>query len=213
MPETKKKIYFVRHGESKQNVTDTFQDDEIELSEKGLKQAEFLAHRLSKLGIGIIFGSPIKRAHQTAEIIGKQLGKEVVYDNLFIEIRRPSVIRGKGFEDKEASAIWEDVWSHRLDSNYKHSDEENFTDRKARAKRVTEKLLECKEDYILVVAHGGIIRSIVAYMLLGDSMTAEEYFKFIAFMQMSNTGISMVKFPSHEGLWQLHTWNDLAHLD
>lgn len=63
------KVYFVRHGQTKYNVLQEHQPEDAGLSELGIKQAEILAKRFSKIPIDIIYSSPMKRVKQTVEII------------------------------------------------------------------------------------------------------------------------------------------------
>ncbi len=66
----------VRHGETDWNIESRIQGKtDIELNEKGRRQAEELAAVLKKgYGIKRIYTSRQKRAAETAEIIGQQLG-------------------------------------------------------------------------------------------------------------------------------------------
>jgi len=62
-------IYIVRHGDAIEGEIDELR----ELSEKGKKQAKKAGKKLKKLRFEEIFSSPLKRAVQTAEIIGKEI--------------------------------------------------------------------------------------------------------------------------------------------
>ena len=44
-----KTVYFVRHGQSEDNVAPVFQSPDSPLNEKGKKQADSIAQRISKL--------------------------------------------------------------------------------------------------------------------------------------------------------------------
>ncbi len=73
------KIYFVRHGETGHNVLDIYQNDAVELSDKGQKQAGVLTKRFSKIPVDVIFASSMQRTKQTVEIINKKFKKEIIY--------------------------------------------------------------------------------------------------------------------------------------
>ena len=72
------KIYLIRHGQTIGDVEDRYggaYDDE--LTNEGNVQAKELANKLSDSGIQILFCSPLKRAHQTAEILKAKLGCKI----------------------------------------------------------------------------------------------------------------------------------------
>ena len=69
-------LYLARHGQSEANVLREFSNRTTRhgLTELGRAQAEALAERMSSLAVTAIYSSPILRAVQTAEIVGKRLG-------------------------------------------------------------------------------------------------------------------------------------------
>lgn len=88
------KIYFVRHNATEGTENNQFQLPTISLSEKGFKQADFIAKRLKdeNIPIDIVFASPMTRASQTANTIAKEIGHEVLENELFEEVKRPSFV-------------------------------------------------------------------------------------------------------------------------
>jgi broad specificity phosphatase PhoE len=71
-------VYFLRHGESEGNSARIIQGRrDLVLSENGLRQSEAVASWFCDRGIDAILCSPLKRALQTAEVVGGVLGKEV----------------------------------------------------------------------------------------------------------------------------------------
>ena len=79
------KLFLVRHGEAENNVKDILDTDinqnHYHLTNKGRKQVEILAASLKKEKIDAIVSSPFLRTKETAEIIAKALGLEVVFDD------------------------------------------------------------------------------------------------------------------------------------
>jgi probable phosphoglycerate mutase len=69
------KLYFARHGESEANVRRIFWDKPhgYGLTGRGREQARALAESLADAGIAALYCSPILRAVQTAQIVGRQL--------------------------------------------------------------------------------------------------------------------------------------------
>ena len=78
---------------------------DIKLNQKGLSQAEETSNRLKEFDFDIIYCSPIKRAKQTASIIGEGRNCNIVYDerlrertivNLKVQVNLHSIIMNFG---------------------------------------------------------------------------------------------------------------------
>lgn len=81
------KLFIIRHAESEWNPIGRYQGLlDPGLSERGLKQAELLGRALEKEKIDVIYSSPLKRTHQTAQEIAKRHGLEIIEDRRIIEI-------------------------------------------------------------------------------------------------------------------------------
>lgn len=81
-------FYLVRHGEIESNIKKVYAGwSEEPLTENGVRQAEEAGKVLTGKGIGALYCSPLKRAFQTAEIIGGIIGKEPIPDDSFKEIK------------------------------------------------------------------------------------------------------------------------------
>ena len=78
----KKEFYIFRHGQTDMNLAGRWQGQGIDLplNETGVRQARELAEELRFSGIEVIFSSPLKRAVQTAEIVGESLNVPVFTD-------------------------------------------------------------------------------------------------------------------------------------
>src|SRR4051812_30767011 len=70
------RFFFVRHGESQANVDRIFSNRgwKHPLTELGRQQAQALATKLQGASVLAIYTSPIRRAVETAQIIGERLG-------------------------------------------------------------------------------------------------------------------------------------------
>ncbi|MBI4457649.1 class I tRNA ligase family protein [Candidatus Uhrbacteria bacterium] len=80
----KNRYFLQRHGEAETNVSDTVsswpEKKEHRLTAKGRDQVAAAAKELKGKGIEMIFSSDVLRTKETAEIISKELGLEVVFD-------------------------------------------------------------------------------------------------------------------------------------
>lgn len=80
-------LYCVRHGESTHNATGRIQGQaDIPLSDFGRRQSQAVAEALAGLEIDAVYSSPLSRALETAEIIGRQLCLDVRTDPRLMEI-------------------------------------------------------------------------------------------------------------------------------
>lgn len=206
------KIYFVRHGVTDGNDNNQFQLPTISLSKKGFGQANFIAQRLKdeNIPIDIIFSSPMTRASQTAHVIAEKIGHEVIENELFEEIKRPSIVRGRSKEDPEVKAIMKDVKKYFSDPNWRYSDEENYFLARDRAQKALDFILSGKKENVLVVTHGEILKMMLGVIIHGNDLTPEIYNKIKFVFAIFNTSIS--KFEFNDLGWYIRAWNDHAHL-
>lgn len=205
------RIYFVRHGEGYHNTGKLYSTPDFELTSLGIKQAEGVTDRLSKLPIEIIISSPFKRTIQTTEILNERLKKEVIFSDLVAEIKRPKEIAGKSMvEDPEVNKIKKLMDENIDDENWHFSDEENFFNFRKRTLEFLEYLKEFKQEHILVVSHVLFIQMAVLVMMLGEELTPEIYLKAHKFLASETSGLTICE--KREKGWQLITWNDHSHL-
>lgn len=207
-----KTIYFVRHGESEGNVGLVRQGHHSSLTEKGMEQARFIANRAKKLPVEVLVSSSMKRAVETAEIIGKEIGMAPELSDLFIERRRPSVQIGKAKDSADSVDAELMILENFTKPGYRYSDEENFDDLKERAGRALIFLENRKEENFLVVTHGFFLRIFVARALFGSALSSQEGDHFARTFHMENTGLSVLKYDEKGKYWWLWVWNDYAHL-
>ncbi len=75
----KKNIYFFRHGQTVYNLECRWQGCglDAQLNEIGLEQAQELAGKVCKLGLTILYSSPLIRAVQTANAIAQKYEKSL----------------------------------------------------------------------------------------------------------------------------------------
>lgn len=214
-PSTKKIVYFVRHGQSDDNVAPVFQSPDSPLSKEGNQQADFIAKRVSEVAFDVIISSPLRRTRQTAEIISEVTKKKVAFSELFVERIKPSSINGKPYTDKVANKAWR-AWEDSLvTSGHKVEDGENYDEITIRADKALDYLLKRPEKTLLVVAHGYILRTIVARVLLGRALEPQLFKNLQRVMPMENTGITVMVYEGafeQDPCWRLWIYNDHAHL-
>ena len=81
------KLILIRHGETAWNREKKVQGlSDIELSETGVRQAHRLALSLKDEKIEAIYASPLKRAHETARIVGQFHRASIILKSGLIEM-------------------------------------------------------------------------------------------------------------------------------
>ena len=157
------RLYLVRHGELVTSKEWRYVGQmDVELNETGKKQIQNLSGRLSSEQIEMIFSSDLTRTIESAEIIGNKL--EIINEPIseFREINL-GVWEGLTLEEIEES-FPEDLVKRSEDiGKFRVINGESFSDVK---ERVIPKLKDIIEGNvskrILVIAHGGVNRIIIA---------------------------------------------------
>ena len=210
-----KKFYFIRHAVTEQDLQDCFQTFDVPLSEKGREQAARVAERLAGLPIEAIVSSSMARAAETAGIISRKIGKPLALTDLFHEVHKPSVIRGKNRQLPEVKQIMAAMREHFSDVTWRHSDEENFADISGRAKAALALLVARPEECLAVVTHGFFLEMCAAHIFLGEAITPATALHIEHVLVSKNTGIALFEYDTGEKperAWKLISWNDHGHL-
>ena len=207
-------IYFVRHGQTENNLHNIKQGAEGSLTDKGRAQALATAKRFPKYKgrPQIIIASPFERTKETAEIVAKELHLKVIYSDLLVERRNPSEIIGRWGGDPEVKDILDHMDRTYHSDDFRISDEENFLDLKKRAKKLLKFIRWRWESRIIMVTHSNFLKMIVSYMEYGDKLTAIQEAKLSFFNPIDNAGMAICTYTSHwfkKGEWKVLVWNDL----
>lgn len=212
-----KTVYFVRHGQSVDNISPVFQSLDSPLSPTGEKQAGLIAGRLSHVNFDTLIASPVKRAKQTAEAIAAKTGKEIVFSDLFVENIKPSSIaQGAPWTDQEAQRIWAGWGKTRYDTNpnAKFEDGENYVEILQRADAALQYLLDLPEQTVVAVTHGYFLKTMIARALFDTDLTPTIMERFQTRALTENTAITALQHkPAYQEdhAWRLWTFNDHAH--
>jgi broad specificity phosphatase PhoE len=155
-------IWLARHGETDANAEGRVQGSIDEpLNERGREQARALAEEAKRLNLKALYTSQLRRARETAEIVGAEVGLEPVVDERFAE-------------------SWRGEWEGRLIADIKAEDPDGWQGSLAldaagfrfpggesleeHAARVEEALADVAKGPLpaLVVSHGGTMRRALA---------------------------------------------------
>lgn len=161
-------IYLVRHGETQSNNDKAYYGNlDCGLTHNGKLQALAVKDKLSSVKFDGVFSSHMKRARETAEIILEDRNCKIVEDKRAAEMNM-GIFEGKKYEDlskkyPEEWKAWCDNWK-----SYEIPEGESYVDFYNRVRDFFEDILKFQGENILVVTHGGVIKSICAY-ILGDN--------------------------------------------
>jgi probable phosphoglycerate mutase len=154
-------IWLARHGETDANAEGRVQGTiDPPLNERGREQSRALAREAASLGLRALYTSQLRRARETAEIVGTELGLEPRVDPRFAE-------------------SWRGEWEGRLIADIKEEDPEGWAGSLAvnsgfrfpggesleeHGARVEAGLADVARGALpaLVICHGGTIRRVLA---------------------------------------------------
>jgi len=156
------RFYLIRHGTvDGMNQRIYGRTPGIHLSEEGRAEAARIAQELGHAGLEAIYSSPLERARETAEAIGRdaKLSVEIEPGVNEIDFGRWTNCR---FEELRADPEWERFNSNRSSTGAPGG--ELMLAAQARAVSVIEKLRQ-QDGVIAIVSHGDVIRALVAHYL------------------------------------------------
>lgn len=202
------KIILVRHGQTVWNLAGKFQGQtDVALTEDGQKQAGLLAEHFPLDRVDEIYCSDLKRAHDTAKAIGDKFGVEVVPCE---ELREINFGEWESLTYKEISAKWPetmgDFWKNPAKLTIPSG--ESFTQVQERAMKKINEIIEANvkkggERFVVLVAHGGINRSILTAFL---GMPINNVWRISQY----NTAVNSIRID--DGMINVEYVNNTEHL-
>ena len=164
------RLIATRHAETNYNVKDLVNYDpnvDVHLTENGVKQAEKLADQLKDFSFDVIYISRLKRTKQTAEIINRYHGLDLVINELLDDTRN-------GFEGRPYSEAkgWRDVQPDPVTARYMDK-YESVSDMTNRVHKFLDYLREHHhdDDTILIVTSSHLIKQL---RMLNGEITIQE---------------------------------------
>ena len=198
------KLILVRHGETMWNRENRILGHtDIDLNEKGRKQAELLGVALKDEEVTAIYSSPLKRASETAGEIARYHHLDVLPDDSFMEIDAGE-LDGLTFEEVvKRYGEFLKGWANK-ESSLKIPGGESMAELEMRAWSAVKKLVEIHaDDTAIVVSHSLAIQSIICRALeMGLSDTRR--------LRLDLASISILNFG--KGGVSLLLYNDTCHL-
>lgn len=187
------KIYLVRHGETTYNAEGNKYCGitNVELTKTGTLQAKKLGLLLKDIEFDAVYSSPLIRAHNTAKIAVPN--EEIHIDPRLIELDFGDW-EGKTRSEfiKENRALW-DNWNDDPKTNPAGGSGETAGELILRLDGFLNELLtKHKKGNVLIVAHNGVNRFLMAHILGFD---LKNYRKII----QENSSLTVLKYEKEEG--------------
>jgi len=186
-------ICLVRHGETDWNACGRLQGKtDIPLNENGRMQANQCGTYLAKSDWDVIISSPLKRAVETANIIGSYILQPIILTMVeFIE-RDYGDAEGMTFAEKRIAYP---------DKQYPNKEKRHLFDN-----RIMNGLCKIQEDYpnkrVILVAHGAVIKALLNSLSSGTIESNQT--------RLHNACLSKIEFQLNS--WNIHEYNQTAHL-
>jgi alpha-ribazole phosphatase len=161
-------LYFVRHGETEHNKNKCYYGSiDVNITERGTLQAEKGSEKLQNIDFDKVYVSELKRTAQTANILLKDRQIDLIKDKRINETNF-GVFEGKSHEKvkdlySEEWKLWCDDWK-----GFAPPEGESYLQVYDRVKSFMDDILKLNEDNVLIVTHGGVIRSVYCYLLGGN---------------------------------------------
>ena len=198
-------LYIVRHGETEWNAAGRIQGHtDVALSEKGRRQAQAVGRRLASVAFHAAYASDLCRASETARIIVGERDVPLAttpqlreyHKGIFEGLTNPEIERR--YPEQFAASVVNDL-------DFAPTGGESIRQTTARLAAFVAHLQEHHpEGNVLVVGHGGSLRSAVVALL---ALPLEANWKFV----MGNCALSIVEtYPDNA---VLRLYNDRSHLN
>lgn len=199
-------LYLIRHGQTSANVRHQLAGHtDVPLDELGLSQAQQVGDRMRQVALQAIVTSPLQRARRTAEAIANHHRLRLREDQRLKEIHFG---HAEGLTLSEAGTAFPELLRLRDDPNsadFAWPGGDRRSDFHARIFGAFADLAQQHlNQHLAVVAHGGVITSIVAQLDGGSPNDYERY-------QIANCSVTHIEVSHHGSL--VHLLNDITHLD
>lgn len=206
-------LYLIRHGQSFVNLLDWDKNStEVGLTDLGKQQAQALAAWLPTYlpQFDVMYCSTMKRARQTAQIVGASYGCEIFHDDRVREIgnnRADHIPWPDEMLPHEYADFWASTRPFAAVSD-KGENGESFMHFRARVGHFVEELIEKhRGQRIVTVCHGGVVESVFHHVYnMGPWVRCEVW--------THNTGLTHFELVEHPGReqWRLHFHSRIEHL-
>lgn len=201
-------LCLARHGETADNAARIFQGQAGSgLNRLGRAQAARLAERMRRFPPAAIIASDLERAAETARYVSEACGVPLELDPGLREVD-VGAWTGKAYD--EVATLYPEEWAAwEAGVDVRRGGGETYAELALRVGAAIDRIAAryaTAQGRILVVSHGGAIKSWIA-KLLGVSPDGLR-----ALAGVANAALTVVERDAR-GRHRLHSWNDAAHLE
>jgi len=184
-------VILLRHAHSTANLKGILagRDDQIALSTRGEKEAVELSNYLLGLKFDAVYSSPLKRCAQTIAPWVEKSGAQIEFIPDLIEMEYGQW-SGQSLAKLSKKTLWSSIQSR--PSTVRFPGGESFSEMSTRANQAILDLAKGKRR-ILVVSHGDVIKSVVAFHL---SMALDSFQR----ISIDPASITTIRVPSSQVL-------------
>ena len=171
-------IIFLRHGQAKNNTERVLagRTPGVPLTEEGVDQSEKAAKFLEEMNISAIYSSPIERAKNTAEIVGKHNSIDVRIDDRLIELDMGK-FTGKPYDEIFSSHGNVFMKFYRGELEIAHNGVETFEEVKKRIRDMVDHVIDNHPDEnVVLVTHMDPIKAMLSTVV---SFSPENLYELI----------------------------------
>jgi len=199
-------VYLVRHAEAEGNAKEFFQGNiDTLLTEKGLKQLDFLADRFRDIPLDAIYTSPYARARQTAEAVNRYHRLTLIPDERLREINAGDWERRKWADLPTLFPAEYALWTQKM-YDFIAPNGDRMTDVYTRMRDTVTEIAQANPGKTIAVAsHGCALRNFLCYVEFGDIKRLKDV------GWADNTAVSLAEFDPERG-WHLVYKNHADHL-
>lgn len=197
------RIYLIRHGRQSSRLCNV----NVDLCEEGYRQAALVGERLKAAGIEKVYSSDLLRAYQTAETANRYWKVEHVVCPEFREISFGDM---EGLSDDVIAVKYADFKRQQslMLEDLAYPGGECAGDVIRRAMPELFKIAESGLERVVVVTHGGVIRSVTAGILEMNLARAR-----LIGGSLENCSITELEYNPEKKYFTLERFNDYAHLE
>lgn len=192
------KVYLIRHGESVANTKGLFSGaTDTPLTLLGKKQGSDVSRLLSDVEFDEIYSSPLSRAHDTAMLINNYHNLDIAKVDDLAEMNF-GLFEGLTYDEiKSTYPKLTQEWQSNS-SGFKFPDGESLSEFYERATKCYVKIVDnSTSDNLLIVAHSGVIRCILANQI---SESFAHYWKY----RVDNCKISIIEYSDGYTILNAH---------
>ena len=200
-------VFMVRHGQTDSNVAGLFHGaTDVPLNALGLRQAHLVASRIEQLErLHSLHSSPLRRALTTAHAIASRTGLQ---PRLHHDLSEMDFGQAEGLTLATMSERFPDMALRFTDMTDYDARFPGGESRREFHTRVREALDRIVSDHsgerLVVVAHGGVIASLIAQVLGDDPNDWRRY-------SIDNCSVTHLEFATTGPI--AHLLNDVVHLE